>query len=63
MLEEVIVTAIYTFNPATDEYTFLREFISPTFSACVDLARAIAISGEDLLVECVYFIDRVGDPA
>ena len=63
MLEEVIVAAFYTLNPATGEATFLRELVPPSFLACVELARQVAISGENLLVECIYYVDRVGDPA
>ena len=63
MFEEVIVAAIYSLDPATGEATLLRELVPPSFSACVDFARQVAVSGEDLLVKCIYYVGRAGEPA
>ena len=62
MFEEVVVAVFYTLDPATGEYTLLREFMSPSFGACVDLAWDIARAGGDLVVECVYYVGKAGEP-
>ena len=63
MFEEVVVAVFYTLDPATGEYALVRNVLPPSFAACVELAWELARAGGDLVVECVYYVGKAGEPA
>ena len=63
LFEEVVIAAFYAFDPATGEYTLVRQAMPPNFAACVDLAWELARTGGDLVVQCIYHVGKAGDPA